>query len=310
MARHSPQTDRIVMLMELLAENPRTGRSLADIARHLGVAKATCYPMVVALTESGWLIRHPSRKTYQLGPSLVSIGRAADEATDIVDLARSAMHRLADQAQLACVGFLPSGDDLVVGEIVQPVGGRRGTLGLRLGDKVVLAPPLGAGLATWYQQERLDQWYALGERELGVDADTLRARYGPVLEVVRERGFAVECLLQRDRSLADAVSALRRPGIGGSRSTFALREARNLLSAEVPIGDVDADLDYQPISINSTVFGPNGEPVIVLCLVDSPEPVPGRTVLALGEAVRAAAAEVTAAAHGHAPAVDSGGDRT
>lgn len=295
------------MLTELLAEDPRTGRSLADIARHLGVAKATCYPMVVALTEAGWLIRHPSRKTYQLGPALVPIGRAADDAADIVDLARSAMHRLADHAQLACVGFLPSGDDLVVADIVQPIGGRRGTLGLRQGDKVLLSPPLGAGLAAWFPPERRDEWYALGARELDVDGDTLRARYEPILTLARERGFAVECLLQQERSLADAVSALRGPGTGGRRSAFALREARSLLSAEVAIGSVDADQSYRPISINSTVFGPSGEPVMVLCLVDAPAPVPGRTVLSLGEAVRAAAAEVTAAAHGRTPAVDSSG---
>ncbi|KSZ56378.1 IclR family transcriptional regulator [Rhodococcus pyridinivorans KG-16] len=302
MTRTSPQTERIVMLMELLAEEPGAGRSLADIARHLGVAKATCYPMVVALTEAGWLIRHPSRKTYQLGPALIAIGQAADQAADVVDLARSVMHRLADLTHLACVAFVPSGSDLVVAEIVQPIGGRRGTLGLRLGDKVLLAPPLGAGLAAWYPSDRLDEWYTVGAQALDEDADSLRARYEPILTLIRNRGFAVECLQQQERSLADAVSALRGYGSGGNRSTVALREARRLLSADVLVGAVELQMSYQPISVNSVVFGPDGGPVMVLCVVDAPAPMSGAATLELGDLVRDAAAEVTAAVHGRPPA--------
>ena len=169
------------MLTELLADEPETPRSLADIARHLGVAKATCYPMVVALTEAGWLIRHPTRKTYRLGPALIPIGRAATTATDVVDLARSVMHELADASDMASIAFVQSGSDVVVAEVVQPVGGRRGTLGLRLGDKVLLAPPIGSGIAAWYPPEQREEWYALGGQNLGVEVDVLRAdvRAGP-----------------------------------------------------------------------------------------------------------------------------------
>lgn len=290
------------MLLERLAEEPGTGRSLADIARHLGVAKATCYPMVIALTEAGWLIRHPSRKTYQLGPALISIGQAAGRAADIVDLARPAMHQLADLTHLASIAFVPSGADLVVAEIVQPIGGRRGTLGLRLGDKVLLAPPLGAGLAAWYPPDRLDEWYTLGEEALDDDAASLRAQYEPILALIRDRGFAVECLRQQERSLADAVSSLRGNADGGRRSTFALREARRLLSADVLIGAVDPGGSYQPISVNSVVFGPDGDPAMVLCVVDARGPMSGAATLELGDLVRDAATQVTGAVRGRSPA--------
>ena len=134
--RESPQTSRILLLMDLLADHPAQGRTLAEIARHLGVAKATCYPMVTALTDAGWLVRHPKRKTYQLGPARVPIGRAADKRVDVVHMAQPLMHDLTDAAAMSCVCFVPSGDDVVVADIIQPVGGRRGTLGLRVGDKV------------------------------------------------------------------------------------------------------------------------------------------------------------------------------
>lgn len=289
------------MLMDLLADEPGVGRSLADIARHLGVAKATCYPMVIALTEAGWLLRHPTRKTYQLGPAMVPIGLAANVATDVVDLARSAMHSLADDERLACVAFVPSGADLVVADIVQPISGRQGTLGLRLGDKVLLAPPLGAGVAAWYNPDQLKEWYTLGEQALDEDAAALADRYGHVLELVRERGFAVECMQQQQRSLADAVSAMRGQGVGRPQSAVALREARRLLSADVLVGAIDLKASYQPISVNSVVFGPDGDPVLVVCAVDVATPISGAATRELGVRVREAAMQITAAVQGRPP---------
>jgi DNA-binding IclR family transcriptional regulator len=301
MARNSPQTDRIVMLTELLASDPKTGRSLADIARHLGVAKATCYPMVVALAESGWLVRHPVRKTYQLGPALVPIGQAASRATDVVDLARTVMHELADTSELACLGFIRSGADLVVAEVVQPISGRSGTLGLRVGDKVLMAPPLGAALAAWYGQDQLDEWLQLGTKALSTETDFLQAEYEPILDTVRERGFAVECLWQQDRSISDAVAELRTPGVGGQRAALALREARRLLSADVAVGTIDPTAHYQLLSVNATAFDQDTSPALILCLVDAPSSVTGERITELGVLVREAAERVTTLMHGRSP---------
>ncbi|MFE4500347.1 IclR family transcriptional regulator [Rhodococcus sp. NPDC056743] len=301
MARNSPQTDRIVMLAELLASDPETGRSLADIARHLGVAKATCYPMVVALTESGWLVRHPVRKTYQLGPALVPIGQAASRATDVVDLARTVMHELADTSQLACLGFIRSGADLVVAEVVQPISKRSGTLGLRIGDKVLMAPPLGAGLAAWYGRDQLDEWFLLGTEVLSAETELLKTEYEPILDTIRERGFAVECLWQQDRSISDAVAQLRGPGVGGQKAAIALREARRLLSADVAVGTIDPTAHYQLLSVNATAFDQDTSPALILCLVDPPSPLTGERIAELGTLVRTAAQQVTTLMHGRSP---------
>lgn len=303
MARPSPQTERIVSLVELLRSQPRTGRSLADIARHLGVTKATCYPMVVALTEAGWLVRHPTRKTYQLGPALVPIGAAAAAALDVLDLARPGMQELADTADMACVAFVPSGADLVVSEIVQPAGGRRGTLGLRLGDRVQIIPPLGSVVAAWFSEDARWQWYRAGAEEFGVDPDAVEAAYGPVLELVRKRGFAVECLDQQERRLADAVAEVRGDGgpLGRGRQTVTLRTVAGRPTVDVLIGEIEPKRRYQPISINAAVFTAEAVPALVLCLVDAPEPLTGRRVDDLGRRVASVAGRLTETLHGRVP---------
>ncbi|MCZ9633982.1 MAG: helix-turn-helix domain-containing protein [Rhodococcus qingshengii] len=301
MARNSPQTDRIVMLTELLASDPTAGRSLADIARHLGVAKATCYPMVVALAEAGWLVRHPIRKTYQLGPALVPIGQAASRAIDVVDLSRTVMQELADTSELACLGFIRSGADLVVAEAIQPISRRSGTLGLRIGDNVLMAPPLGAGLAAWLDENDLHEWFLLGKEALDTEAALLRSEYEPILTAIRERGFAVECLRQQERSISDAVAEMRGPGVGGQRAALALREARRLLSADVAVGTLDLDGNYQLLSVNAVAFAQDSTPALILCLVDAPSPLTGERIAALGKLVSEAADQVTTLMHGRTP---------
>ena len=72
MARPSPQTDRVVALVGLLASSPDATITLAEATRRLRVNKSTCHSMLTALTEHAWLLRDPVRKTYRLGPALVA----------------------------------------------------------------------------------------------------------------------------------------------------------------------------------------------------------------------------------------------
>jgi DNA-binding IclR family transcriptional regulator len=306
MSRESPQTERILLLMDMLSEEPAHGRTLAEIARHLGVAKATCYPMVIALADAGWLVRHPKRKTYQLGPALVPIGRAAASAVDVVDMARPLMHGLTDAAAMSCVCFVPSGDDLVVAEIVQPVGGRRGTLGLRVGDKVRVAPPLGSMLTAWTGPDRREQWYRRGAEDLGVSVETLSATYDPILALIRERGYSVECLDPPSASVADVVSEMRHVGValGRQHPATALQRISSKPVADILIGVIDPGQSYRPISINAAGFNADGSTAVILCLVDASAPVAGGDVIALGERVRSAAEELTGIIGGRRPDTD------
>jgi DNA-binding IclR family transcriptional regulator len=303
MARSSPQTERIVMLMQLLTDQPTTARSLADIARHLGVSKPTCYPMVIALTEAGWLLRDPVTKGYRLGPTVVPIGEAASRAMAPVEIARPLMRDLADETGMAAIAFVPSGADLAIGEIVQPVSGRRGTLGLRLGDTLEIAPPLGAGLAAWYPPDRLDEWLLLGVDHVRVDHGVLREVYRPMLEVIRTRGYAVECADQSEQSLSATVAGLRGAGVAGRRAVTALREAQRQLPSDVVVGEIDPDGEYQPISVNAVAFGPGGTPAVILAVVDARRALSGHAVIELGELVRAAAGVVTERLGGDPPAI-------
>ena len=66
-ARSSPPTQRVVAILDFMAEHPHDRFGLSELARHVGLAKPTCLGIVTTLTESGYLVRDSRDKTYQIG---------------------------------------------------------------------------------------------------------------------------------------------------------------------------------------------------------------------------------------------------
>src|SRR5439155_898932 len=83
--RGSPQTERLVETIELLAARRHVGATATAIARHLGVDRATCYPMLRELCHFGWLMRDAPTKRFFLGPALIAVGATATTAVDVID---------------------------------------------------------------------------------------------------------------------------------------------------------------------------------------------------------------------------------
>jgi DNA-binding IclR family transcriptional regulator len=304
MPRASPQTDRVIAVIELLTAHPGADFTLAELARRLGVSKPTCYPMLAALTRSGWLLRHPTRKTYRLGPALVPAGRAAAAGAPVVELARPRMAELAETCGLACVCLAPSADALVVVDVVGSAASSGKPFGLRLGDRVPPRPPLGAVLVAWEDDDAIDAWL----RRASSNAPEERlARYTGDLAAVRERGYAVELrapIQERVALLADEL----RTAVRDRRATAHIHDlldqaVSELADEDVLLTDIDAERSYLPSSINAPVFDVDGSVALVVCLVDAPAPLPGPAIVAIGERVREVTTELTRSLRGRLPSV-------
>jgi DNA-binding IclR family transcriptional regulator len=203
-----------------------------------------------------------------------------------------------------CLGFVPSSADLVVAEIMQPASGRRGSLGLRLGDRVDFAPPLGAVAAAWLPGHPLGQWYARGEQVLGVAVHDLTEAYSPALQLVRERGYAVEHLGHGATGIAEVVQQRRGQHALSLQYLAAgatLQELTGSPHADVLLREIQPDELYRVVSISAPVFNAEHATALIVCLVDAPESLTGRRIIELGELVRDAAADVTAQIGGSRP---------
>jgi DNA-binding IclR family transcriptional regulator len=294
-ARPSPQTERLVDVLEVLADTGTAGRSLAELSRHLGVDKATCLPMLQELTRVGWLFRHPRRKTFHLGPRLVAIGKAAETAIDTVDLAREALHDLAETSGAPCLVIAHSGAELTVAAVITPKGhAQRRALGLRAGDRIALRPPLGAVLVAWSPPD-VERW--LNRRFSDPSDQTQRNRYAETLELVRQRGYAVEEFPPAPLSLGELLEALVGSEYGSRRANHLVEDQISRLRDDVLIGPLTRE-EYWPISINSPVFDRDGRATLAMCVVDLRGPVSTSRVAELGDAVARLARSVTLDAHG------------
>lgn len=300
MPRPSPQTERLVEILEFLAADTAQQRSLADIARMLHVDKATVLPMLSELARRGWLVRHPQRKTYQLGPRLVPIGDAARGATNVVDIARPALASLADELGAACAAIITSGNDLVVAEIVQPRGVRRGVLGQQIGDRIEIRPPLAGIFMAWADEQAVSSWL---ERDVtGSPSPDVEAHYRSVLAAIRGRGYGVECHSAERSPLSLQLEQQLDTVRGRAREALQQSQFENLLRPEMAAGVLDESQQYIPFSINAPVFDDSARPVLAICAFDFP-PMSAAEVNSVGLTVRATARRVTRAIYGMEPAL-------
>lgn len=299
MPRSSPQTERLVEILEFLAADTSRQRSLTEIARMLQVEKPTCYPMLSELVKLGWLVRHPQRKTYQLGPRLVPIGEAAKGAIDVVDMARPALAALADELGVACAALIMSGSDLVVAELMQPKGRRRGVMGQQIGDRVAMRPPLAGVFLAWADDATVDEWLSRDQRS-GDDA-AVRAHYLSVLAAVRERGFGVEQEIPGEQALGEQLERRLAAARGQGRARMLEQEQNDVMLPEMAVAGLETGRTYIPFSINATVFDSAANPVVAVCAYDFRETLTADEVAAVGRTVRAAANQVTAAMFGVEP---------
>ncbi len=285
--------------MEFLAADTSQQRSLADIARMLQVDKATCHPMLIELTRRGWLVRHPHRKTYQLGPRLVPIGDAARGATNVVDIARPSLAGLADELGVACAALVTSSADLVVAELVQPRGVRRGTMGQQIGDRIQFRPPLAGIFLAWQDDRAVRNW--LDQDVMGKPSKAVESHYREVLAAVRARGYGVECTLPGEEALGSHVEKELQDVRGGARESILESVYSKMMRPHMAIAELDPERQYMPFSINAPVFDDSAVAVLAVCAYDFRAPLSAAEVHTIGLTVRATARSVTHAIYGLEP---------
>lgn len=299
MARPSPQTERVVTLVDLLASRSDDALTLSEISSGLGINKATCHAMLATLTRAGWLLRHPTRKTYRLGPKLAAVGRVAAADSPVLDFARPTIVDLSHELGLVCLALAPSDDHLTVLDEVGPAPVVRA---FRIGEQVPVRPPFGAGFVAWAETATRDRWLDQAASDASGRAYCERA-----LEAARRRGFAVELVTEPEARLRAIVAnlgdSLSHASAGGSDTT----RMRALLEQLVnePLGDepflpieVEAEERYRVSTIGSPVFDAEGRVALVIALVGSGGSVPGAQVEAIGGRLLGAAELLTASLGG------------
>jgi DNA-binding IclR family transcriptional regulator len=295
--RPSPQTDRVVAVVEMLAAAPG-GLSQSEIARRLGTTPATCYPMLASLERAGWLRRHPSRRTYALGPALIAAGQAAAAGTDALTAARGRMADLHRHLGLSVVALVPVAEYATVAHLVVDPRGPRPVATLRVGDRIPFHPPLGATFMAWQPDSVLEGWLDRG----GVTDEAERRQYQELLPVIRDRGYSVELSASLDERVRRRLGAAAAANLRGQLPVLLRDLAAGLASpTDFVAGPLEPDHSYHVDSLSAPVFDAHGDVALVLSLRGFTAELTGAEAARTGEALRAATEEVTADISGQAP---------
>jgi DNA-binding IclR family transcriptional regulator len=193
MARQSPPTERVVQVIDLLANHPGEAMSFTDIARRLELSRATCHALLTSLTDAGYVLRNDD-KTFLLGPSLVAIGRSAERSYPHIPAVREMIAELVAETGRSCVLTATNGTLLtVLGYEGEPPRGDHAPSGSR----VPFAAPFGVAHAAWSSDAVVARWVERGA-EMGAG---VFERVGDLLREVRERGFSISPLDTQRRQL-------------------------------------------------------------------------------------------------------------
>lgn len=87
--------ERALLALKFLAEHREV--RVADLARHLGVDKASAHRLLATLAEHGFVWQNAETRRYRLGPETLRLGRAFHKQNELVERLHPCLERLADR---------------------------------------------------------------------------------------------------------------------------------------------------------------------------------------------------------------------
>jgi DNA-binding IclR family transcriptional regulator len=288
MARPSPGVERAIAVLDFLAAHPGEGFTLSELARRLDLNKATAHSLLATLTDSGYLLRNPTRLTFQLGPALIALGAAAQSQFEAADFAREEMRSLSDELGLECLATTAVGEEML---IVSRAGPPRALGTVQPGQRLPLTPPLGSVFMAWSDEKAIARWLSRAPVE---DAEQYRAG----LEATCARGYAVGLEADPRATLGRALRGLAEDAPARQLVDQLIDE---LGHQEYILTVIDRRARYLVNHLVAPVHGPDGDVVLALSLFGFTAAITGQQVEAFGERLLEATQNVTKSIHGKAP---------
>jgi DNA-binding IclR family transcriptional regulator len=283
---------RAVAIVEFLASNPDQTYTLSEIARCCGLRKSTAYTILGILHQAGWLTRSPADLEYGLGPTLITVGKAAEETRPEVNLARPVMQRLTVSFQRECVLSTTLGDEILVLEVT----GRtmRGSA-THPGHRVPWVAPFGTVFVAWLDESVRNEWYA---RSSVVSSEQV-AVLERILDATSRRGYVITVHSDPRDKMAEIVRA-----VSSERTIRDVRRTLREQLAQLPpvayLVDDETVRDRLAVeSIQAPIFDPEGVARYALTVGNVDLELEPDTAARFGVEVRRAADEVTAALAAH-----------
>jgi DNA-binding IclR family transcriptional regulator len=294
-ARPALAADRALQVIDLMVAHPTESFTLAEITRRTGINPASAHALTAVMLRSGYLQRHPTQKTYALGPALVASGAAALDQLPAIRAAQAEIGWLSDELQLEVTLSAPTDDEI----IVVGAAGDASEFGsvLQIGQRLPLSPPLGSVFLAWATPARIDHWLARARPPF---SPTEIERQGRVLEAVRHRGYAIGLESPARRGLGAAV-AHSTPGERGLEPGTVDDLLAALAKVPYQLSSLDERRTYDVSMIAAPIFDAHRRVCAAITVNGLAPAAAPADIVAVAERVRGAALVVTKRARGRLP---------
>ncbi len=282
---------RAVQVLDYLAFHPGHSFSLKELSGATGINAPSLLAVMAALTERGYVVRHPRHKTYTMGPGVVAIGQAAVVQHPTVVAARAELGVLAGELEAQCAASVMMGDELVA--LVTAGRPRRVATWTQPGTRVPFVAPFGAPYAAYGSDAVRHAWIQRSRRRAGDPRSEVLER---ALADLRARGFAAI----EDRVAGEELARLLQALVDEPVDQDVRRRLDALLD-ELSDGFVDLDQSTPGVDVRSVtvpVFSPVGEVVMVLTAGGFAGPLTISELVGVGDRMRANAEVISATAFG------------
>jgi DNA-binding IclR family transcriptional regulator len=151
----SPAVVRASDILHHLARHPTQSFTVSELARELGVPRATCDTLLLGLAEGGLVRRDPALH-YALGAACIVIGDAARSANPALRAAAEHAEALARaRSSVTAVAIRDRHETRVtnVFDFGPPLAFRA-----RVGEAIQLVPPFGASFVAWDTEAGVGTW--------------------------------------------------------------------------------------------------------------------------------------------------------
>jgi DNA-binding IclR family transcriptional regulator len=236
----SPPTERVVAIVRLLGSQPTRAFSLAEIARELGISRATGHAILATLAAHHWVVRDSATAAYSWGPGIAALAKPEGDR-----IFHGILRQLAKSTAAQVFLARRDGSTLIV---VDSVG--ESAFGMRIdrGLRMPLVAPFGRDYVAWSAPSLQRAWL----QGIGKPSTALSRRITAVISEIRERGYTVERL---SREYLQVYTALRALGGDGEPGAIAARLARAF--ADLTVIDVlRAELTEKSMHSIATISAP------------------------------------------------------
>lgn len=276
MVRPALSASRAVSILDWIVSHPGQSFTLSELSRATDINIPSAMAVLRALTDSGYLARHPTKKSYEAGPALLAVGLVVSARHRSFEILDRELEQLAADVGTECFASVAVGDQTVV----VADAGRPGShsLPVRVGLRFPLMAPVGHPFVAWGSDAEVEAW--IGRAEL-TNNELIRARLEQELALARRLGYLAAHFKNRGFQPATALEQLaERPDDPKRRETVRIAMAEFSESWEVlqPVRGQRYDVS----NLSAPVFNAQGR-VLMVIVINGFTQIEGGELLAYAE---------------------------